>query len=168
MPKKMFKWLCVEAIEATDDEGKGLGHVKWLVTDRGGVYVGCKLRQLPEDERRDLDNTERFEPRKHVRRESLELMRAIQRGMLVVHYPKGVDPKKGGKAAAIAPDVKAAFEAFGVPTGTDVGGGHPSQSSRQRADQRRRKKASPVAKKSKAKAKAKKTTTKPGSGNNEG
>ena len=128
-----YKWLCIEAISALDGQG-----VRWLVTDSAGNYAGVEHREVHGTH---IDAVERYQPCKRVKRESVELLRAIARGMLIAHYPAGMSAERGDKPCAIAETMVEAFEAFGVDHGdpkkankAKPQAGRPTTRSKKKAD----------------------------------
>ena len=105
-----FKFGCFEALSAEDEHGV---HVKCLVTDRDGAYVGVIVRDLGPDPkaRQNIDHIRRFKPRRIVKRISAELMRAADRKMLHMHLPKGAKDENA-KRWVLAHNVMEAREHF--------------------------------------------------------
>jgi hypothetical protein len=99
MAERTYRFGCFEAKPAETGPG-----VAALVTDRDGQYVGVQVRKLSDDERAgDLDLCARFQTRKHVKRVTNEIRRAVKRKMLTQHGEH-----------VVATDVVAAMKLLGV------------------------------------------------------
>lgn len=111
---KLIKFVCVEALEED-------GHAKYLVSENGH-FIGVtpnpeqpervKLEHWSRDQPPTVSLCERFLPRRHVRKMSRDITKALKKKMLKCHLPKGA--KKNAPIWALAADYAGAMEAFGV------------------------------------------------------
>lgn len=105
---RKFKFGMFEAYPSEDGT-----HVRDLVTDKDGAVVGVKLRDIPQEDRKDLDRVARYEPQIRVKRMSNELIRAVDKKMIKQHLPPGVPV--GGSPWVVASNIVEAIAIFKPP-----------------------------------------------------